>query len=162
MVSSRYSRLLALGLGLAAPLALASSPSTAKPAVKLACPAGTTQWTSPEALVQCVRPGKGLGVQHGPAKVYRADGSLEAEGQYANGLKTGLWTIYDAQGKRAETIEFQGNNYHGKRVMLSAAGKPQRVEEYAHGLRHGVSREYDAQGKVVREVRYERDVKQAQ
>ena len=161
-MSSRYSRILALGLGLAAPVALAGSPA-AKPAVKLDCPAGTTQWSNSEGLARCVKPGKGLGVQHGPAKVYRADGTLEAEGQYADGLKTGTWVIYDAQGRRSEVIDFKGNNYHGKRVTLSPAGKPVRVEEYAEGLRHGVSREYDAQGKVVREAHYERDqLKKAQ
>jgi hypothetical protein len=156
-VSFRYSRIVVLGLGLAAPAAFAGAP-TPKPAVKLNCPAGTQQWTSSEALVECVKPGKGLGTQHGPTKIYRADGTLEAEGQYAHGFKTGVWSFYDAQGRRTETIEFEGNNYHGKRVSLSPAGKPVRVEEYAKGLRHGASREYDAQGKVVREAHYEKDV----
>jgi hypothetical protein len=134
----------------AAPAVFASSP------IKLNCPAGTVQKGGSDAhhdIAACVKQGDGF-KPHGPTVFFYASGAKQAEGQSENGFRTGLWTLYDEQGKKTGSAMFKGGNFHGEVVELFPSGKVRKVEQWSEGLREGTAKEFSEDGKLVKQAEY--------
>ena len=153
----KFTRTFVLGLALVAPTAvLAEAPANQR---SLSCPTGTKQWGNVKDGLYCRKVGQGMGEQHGPYRSFHANGQVAAEGQYTDGFKTGQWHFFDAEGRKRGEVQFVGSNYHGKRVEYFPTGQTKSVEEYSHGFRHGLVQQFDTSGRVVRQARYEKNVR---
>jgi len=97
------------------------------------------------------------GIPHGPYAAFHANGVKATDGQYANGVRVGLWTYFNEKGEKVGETQFSGDNYHGKRVEYFANGKPRLVEEYVNGRHEGSVQEYSQDGKLVRQAMYHDD-----
>ncbi|QDE91596.1 hypothetical protein BHS06_22895 [Myxococcus xanthus] len=152
MLSLKTIRTLTLGLALAAPVAMAGDKAATS-----GCPAGTHQVGSKAEGLSCIKSNdpRGAQIAHGAYVEYHPNGQKAAEGQFADGLKVGTWTFYDATGKVRGTADFKDGGWHGKRVMYFPNGKPQLVEEYKSGRKHGVVTEMADDGRVVSQVQYD-------
>ncbi len=75
---------------------LGDAPSTTgSVATPLKCPSGTerTGAQPPRGLAEgCVRKKDGQQVRHGPWRIYHANGSVSAQGEYTDGVATGPWS----------------------------------------------------------------------
>lgn len=141
-----------------------SSSAFASDAIKLDCPAGTKQ-VNTQSAIACVKPGRsasgGLNT-HGPMVLLSKSGKKESEGQTDNGFRTGLWTLYDANGNKTGTANFKGGNFHGEVTELHPNGKVRKVEQFSEGLRHGTSKEFSQDGKLVKQSEYRENRKVAE
>ncbi|QQR42274.1 hypothetical protein JKA73_24520 [Myxococcus xanthus] len=151
----RYTKLIrtmTLGLALAAPTAMANDV-----AVKLKCPAGTTQVGTKAEGLSCAKidAAQGTQIAHGEYVAYHPNGVKAAQGQFENGLKVGVWTFFDTAGNKQGTTEFKDGGWDGKRTVYFSNGKPQRIEEYKSGRKHGLTQELSKDGKVVSKAHYD-------
>jgi hypothetical protein len=150
MVSKKISRFFGMMMAMAiVPTALAAEP------IKLDCPAGAKQKAKGD-IVACMKAdsvSKRLR-PHGPTVYLYPSGAKQAEGMSEEGFRTGLWTLYDEQGRKTGTAMFKGSNFHGEVVELYPNGKVRKVEHYAEGLRHGTAKEFSEDGKLVKQTEY--------
>ncbi len=160
MLPSKLIRTFTIGMTLVAPTAFAQSNAAGGEAVaKLQCPAGTKQFGNAKDGLFCrkIEAKDGVHVPHGSYASYHPNGKKSSEGQYVDGFRSGLWTFYDEAGQVTGRTEFEGGNYHGKRVQYFANGKPRIIEEFSKGKRNGVVQEFSEDGKLVRQARYQDD-----
>lgn len=125
----------------------------------LNCPAGTKQTERVDEGIRsvlCLKAGVSdyLQARHGPVVRYSANGTKLAEGQFADGLRTGTWTVYDSKGVKLETVEVQQGHVHGQRIEFFPTGQKKLVEHYANGAREGLVQEFSRMGQVVRTAQY--------
>jgi hypothetical protein len=122
------------------------------PEPALSCPAGTQQSGGQASIHEasfCARAGAaGATTREGPFVSLHANGKIAVQGQYANGLRTGLWQVYDAKGAKVEEVSFLADRYQGTRTQW-IAGKKSLEETYVAGLRQGEQRQWDAAGAVT-------------
>lgn len=92
------------------------------------------------------------GNKDGPWKEFFADGSLRAEGNYADGKTVGTWKFYHLNGKLEQTGKYskQGKP-DGVWKWYYEDGKPLREENYRNGLRDGLLSEWDEDGTLIQE-----------
>ncbi|MFY1824952.1 toxin-antitoxin system YwqK family antitoxin [Myxococcus fulvus] len=153
-------RFVALCVTFVAPHAMAEDTSVGRE-VHLNCPTGTVQrgtQVSKDLGVFCVKStGSEKGSPHGPYVDFWANGQKQAEGQYKDGFRTGLWTFYDANGVKTGQTQFEANDYHGQRVQFHPNGAKKMEQTWVKGSREGVEATYTADGQKVSEVRYSAD-----
>lgn len=127
-------------------------------AEKLSCPAGTKQAefvSDGSRAVHCVRTdASGAQVKHGPALLFHPNGKLAAQGQFANGFRTGTWVDFDERGIKLETTETKDGELHGKVVRFHENGQVKSVEQFVHSVRDGQAQEFSAAGELVRTTQY--------
>ncbi len=117
------------------------------------------------------------GVPQGAIELHRADGTLQAKREFAEGKRTGAWITYDETGEQV-LVEahykdglpdglwqtwhpngqlsmqqpFVEGKRHGTVVTWDNAGKKLTEGNFAEGLRDGVSRQWLADGRVVEQT----------
>lgn len=89
-----------------------------------------------------------MSVIHGPYVSLHTNGKVAVEGQYTDGLRTGLWRTYDATGAKVEEVTFVADAYQGTRTQW-IGGRKSIEETYVTGRRQGDQRMWDAAGKVT-------------
>jgi antitoxin component YwqK of YwqJK toxin-antitoxin module len=136
--------------------------------VHLDCPAGTVQKggkVNKDLGVFCVKAAGANSSQksslHGPYVDFWANGQKQSEGQYKDGLRTGRWTFWDANGVKTGETEFLNNDYHGQRVEFHPNGAKKLEQTWVNGKREGVEAFYAEDGRKVSEARYSGDKKVA-
>ncbi len=67
-------------------------------------------------------------------KYLHANGKSSVEGAYQDGKKSGLWKIWDAQGRLKESQEYLGGEFHGERLFFDSTGAVIRSQKYFHGI----------------------------
>lgn len=77
--------------------------------------------------------------EHGAWKTWRADGSLEARGDYADGQRTGTWQGLHPNGVEAWTGAFVDGLEHGVWVYRRADGTREAEVVFAAGERTGMT-----------------------
>jgi hypothetical protein len=70
-------------------------------------------------------------VPHGKFRYYDGFGTLRAEGEYAEGIKTGTWCRFDEHGNALPAKEYDGLDWEGKEVKLGLASKSGCAQEIA-------------------------------
>jgi len=143
--------------GVLAAMACASS-AFAKEPIKLNCPAGAQQSSSANGkvsdIVACVKTNGKSFSPHGATVYLYPNGAKQAEGMSEDGLRTGLWTFYNEQGRKTGTATFKRSNFHGDVVELHENGKVKKVDQYVDGLREGTAKEFSADGVLVKQTEY--------
>lgn len=117
------------------------------------------------------------GLPHGSIELRRADGTLQAKREFAEGKRTGTWTTYDETGEKV-LIEahykdglpdglwqtwhpngqlsmqqpFVDGKRHGTVKTWDDTGKQVAEVNFAEGERHGVGRQWLADGRVVEQT----------
>ncbi len=126
---------------------------------RLNCPSGTVQAGgahSQHEAAMCVS--QETRQFHGPYVQLRADGSVVAKGQFENGMRAGTWSFFDQSGAKTEEIQFDGDNFHGRKVAFHANGRKKVEENYVKGRREGQLRKFDAAGDIVAVEEYRGNV----
>lgn len=90
------------------------------------------------------------GNKQGFWKEYYREGGLRSEGNYVNGIRTGVWVYYFPDG----TVEQKGTytskgKEQGKWTWYYQGGVLRREENYTSGIRNGEMKEYDELGKLI-------------
>jgi hypothetical protein len=70
-------------------------------------------------------------VPHGHFRYYDAMGTLRAEGDYADGLKTGIWCRFDEHGNTLPSKEYDGLDWEGRELKLGLASMSGCAQEIA-------------------------------
>ena len=102
-------------------------------------------------------------------KLYRPNGSLQAEGMYMTGrqlnelgeptrLKQGDWIYYDSKGQTRMKESYNMDILHGPTVTFSENGKVIEQGTYANGERDGLWKTWDELGTVLSEINYSNGV----
>lgn len=102
-------------------------------------------------------------------KLFRPDGSLQAEGLYMTGrqlneqgepvrLKQGEWIYYDANGQVRLKEQYNSDQLHGASVTFSKNGKRLEQGNYVNGERDGVWKTWDELGTLLSEINYQNGV----
>ena len=105
-------------------LVVSGSAMAADP-VKLNCAAGSKQVSDGEGLF-CSRGGApGIEKLDGPYVGLNKNGTVESQGQYLNGNRTGRWTFFDEKGVKIQETDFVNDEYHGKRITWLPDGQKQ-------------------------------------
>jgi hypothetical protein len=60
-------------------------------------------------------------ILHGTCAYYDANGRLRAQGRYVQGLKTGTWSRYDANGQRLSDKSYHGEDWDATQVRVGLA-----------------------------------------
>lgn len=139
------------------PLALAipvpsSMPRTGIQEPTLSCPKGTRQAggqnTTKEAAFCVGIDAAGRQLMHGPYLSLHRNATPAVRGQYADGMRTGLWTTFDEGGAKVEEVTFVGDLYQGLRTQW-ISGRKVIEETYVAGRRQGPQKTWDASGKLT-------------
>ncbi len=136
-----------LAAGLAAAL-LVAAPLAAAPASGLVL----ERWPGTGQVKSQVR--YRAGKRHGPARYLRADGTLQAEGSWADDRKQGRWTRYDARGRKIAQQTWAGGALHGPCLRTDAAGKVLQRGAYREGLKDGMWQVFLGDGRLHRSSTY--------
>ncbi len=103
-------------------LVVSASAMAADP-VKLNCSAGSRQVHDGEGLF-CSRGGApGAEKLEGPYVGLHKNGTVESQGQYLNGGRTGHWVFFDANGVKTHEADFLNDEFHGKRLTYLPGGQ---------------------------------------
>lgn len=147
------------------PLLSSASPSTpAGPsAPAISCPAGTRSLgdsVSPPERLTCAKvSAAGESVLHGPCIEFHKNGRKQAEGQYVDGFRSGLWIFWDEAGVKVGETNFRKGNYHGARIEYYADGQKKLEENWVNGKRQGFVKSWNRTGALsVVEYRDDRPV----
>lgn len=120
-------------------------------------------------LRQVKRFSAGLRVNHGRYTESLPDGSKYSQGQYEDGLRTGPWIFWHADGRVAKSGSYKNGKPDGvwtywrdKDSIAPAVGSQperegstkQRVETYAEGKRNGVWLYYHPNGRISKQEEY--------
>jgi hypothetical protein len=101
----------------------------------LACPRGSVlRGASPPAgfALECVREAAAT-LRHGPARSWRGDGSLLAEGEYREGLRHGLWRSWHSGGGLESEGEYVLGERHGSWAFFFPEGALERRGSFELG-----------------------------
>lgn len=89
------------------------------------------------------------GRPHGKA-ILRYKNGTRVEGEYNNGLKTGLWIIYDKQGRKYSQESYKDGKKDGKSIRWDEDGYVNETE-FKDDLMHGKQCSWDKNGKLIYE-----------
>jgi len=95
---------------------------------------------------------------------------LKEEGNYSNGLKNGLFKIYNRRGdldrietyKNGELVLEDDNQILDVKREFGADGKVKSIGSFSNGKKQGIFREYDDAGNIISSSIYNDDVKIAE
>ena len=95
---------------------------------------------------------------------------LKEEGNYSNGLKNGLFKIYNRRGdldrietyKNGELVLEDSNQILDVKKELGADGKVKSIGSFSNGKKQGIFREYDENGNIISSSIYKEDIKVAE
>jgi len=92
------------------------------------------------------------GRMHGTRKTYFANGDIQSETEYANGVASGPTRTWDREGSLIMEGRHEDGNRHGVfSEYWPGTTQPQRQITYRHGVVDGTVREYYPSGKLRRE-----------
>jgi antitoxin component YwqK of YwqJK toxin-antitoxin module len=89
------------------------------------------------------------GRSNGRWKDFYPDGTIQAEGQYTENRRTGVWKFYNSSGKLEQTGSFNNGRPDGLWKWYYDNGALLREEEYFQGLRDGIFTEYSPDGEII-------------
>lgn len=89
------------------------------------------------------------GNRNGKWRDYYSDGTLQAEGQYADNRQSGTWRFYNRAGRVEQTGSFLNGRAEGLWRWYYDDGSLLREEEYFQGRRDGAYTEYSRDGRVI-------------
>lgn len=134
-------------------------PKTRPENLKLKCPEGTVQYGGMDTHIEgyvCQRTDVAK-TRHGPYVVFWLNGTIQSEGQFENGVKTGHWYFYDQKGVKTQETDFKGPVYHGTHVEFHPNGQRKIVASYVEGHQQGMEHRYDLTGKLITSVEFQND-----
>jgi len=109
--------------------------------------------------------GKVLGkfelVGRSTVREYYPSGILAAEGDYENGKRVGLWTLYSSNGgwKRG-TVTYRNGERDGKYKSYYVSGKISYETNYDDGVQSGYTKSWHPNGQIMSEGWMKHDMKQ--
>lgn len=90
---------------------------------------------------------------HGVQKTFFADGKVQSETAFVNGLAEGMARSYDERGRLVRESQMKAGRRHGlMKEYWPESGKPSKEVPYLDGKVHGVVKEYYANGQLKREL----------
>lgn len=114
---------------------------------QLNCPAGSAEKLIAGENLLCT--GSDGKIVAGPEIMLYPNGKKMAEGQVdKDGSRTGTWTLFNEQGVKTHTIQFQKGDFHGKWTEFFPNGMAKRVVSYNAGMKVS-AQEFDSTGKLV-------------
>jgi len=87
------------------------------------------------------------GQPHGEASFFHPNDTLAAQGEYLNGLKTGVWTHYSLTGNPVKEEHYETAGALTKRVIYYPEGAVQEVQNLIHGELCGPRIRYTPEGR---------------
>ena len=94
------------------------------------------------------------GNRNGKWKDLYPDGTIQAEGQFADNRRAGAWKFYNKAGKVEQTGSFNRGQPDGLWKWYYENGQLLKEEEYFQGRRDGTSSEYSETGEVITAGQY--------
>jgi uncharacterized protein len=94
------------------------------------------------------------GNKSGKWKDFYPSGKIQAEGQYTDNRRTGLWWFYNEEAKGEQTGFFNNGRADGMWKWYYPNGSLLREEEYYQGQRDGSYTEYSRSGEVIAQGQY--------
>ncbi|MBL6963144.1 MAG: hypothetical protein ISR55_04925 [Bacteroidetes bacterium] len=91
-------------------------------------------------------------------KEYSKEGILQVSGQYnLQGIKTGIWTEYYANGEISSVELYQDGKLHGNYKSFHKNGHIWATGKYNHGCKEGKFELYDQDGNLILIQQYCKD-----
>jgi antitoxin component YwqK of YwqJK toxin-antitoxin module len=94
------------------------------------------------------------GNRNGPWKDYATDGTVIAEGAYADNRRTGTWKFYNTNGRLEQAGSYNNGRIDGTWHWYYPGGELLREEEYYQGKRDGKYTEYTRTGDIIARGEY--------
>jgi antitoxin component YwqK of YwqJK toxin-antitoxin module len=88
-------------------------------------------------------------VEHGPYRAWNAQGVLVTEGDHFRGMRDGIWTFRDDQGRLTERISYRHGELNGFWASYSPNGRMRSSISYEANERNGLGFEFDSLGNKV-------------
>lgn len=85
---------------------------------------------------------------------------LDSKTEYKDGLKNGLQTRYNREGKKFATVNYQNNQKNGFETYYYPDGSIRLEVEYKNGKRNGQMRSFNPDGVLVRSGSYKDDLEE--
>ena len=101
----------------------------------------------------------GTEVEHGESLIRYDDGQVKMQGEYFDGVRTGLWRSWYSDGIMRGEGQLHMDRRVGTWVMWYASGQKRIETPYETGLSHGTSTSWDEDGKVMETGEYVRGKK---
>ncbi len=92
--------------------------------------------------------------KNGILKKYGYDGKLTSTAHIKNGVRDGVETWYDKQGRILMTVPYFNGRKNGIQKAYYANGDVWRAYTYRYGVLHGVATEYNKDGSVRKKVTF--------
>jgi uncharacterized protein len=91
-----------------------------------------------------------FGKRQGLWKEFYPQGGIRSEGIYTDGIRTGEWVFYFANGmvEQRGTYDLRGRE-QGRWIWYYDNGNLRREEHYLNGVQHGGMVEYDEEGEIM-------------
>jgi antitoxin component YwqK of YwqJK toxin-antitoxin module len=83
-----------------------------------------------------------------------SNGKVQAEGQYTDSRRSGLWKFYNTSEKVEQTGSYNNGRPDGQWKWYYDNGAMLREEEYFQGVRDGLSTEYSSAGEIIAQGSY--------
>jgi antitoxin component YwqK of YwqJK toxin-antitoxin module len=97
------------------------------------------------------------GKPDGVTTIFRIDGSREAEGRMAMGVRQGPWNVWAEDGSLSSTIEYADDVPDGLWRTFHLSTRVATEVAYRKGLRHGRARRWASGGALLEDVRWVND-----
>ncbi len=82
-------------------------------------------------------------------RIFILDGKVQAEGQYTDNRRSGIWKFYNNAEKLEQTGSYNNGRPDGLWKWYYENGAVLREEEYFQGQRDGSYTEYSATGEII-------------
>ncbi len=101
----------------------------------------------------------GTEVEHGESLIWYDDGQVKMQGEYFDGVRTGLWRSWYSDGIMRGEGRLHLDKRFGTWTMWHENGQKRIETPYDKGLSHGRSTSWDADGNVLKTGEYVRGKK---
>ncbi|MEM6997185.1 MAG: toxin-antitoxin system YwqK family antitoxin [Myxococcota bacterium] len=108
----------------------------------------------------CILAGRDTVTKHGPFRGWHENGALHLQGEYARGLRTGVWSVYRADGSQESESSYDQDVQDGPWTTWHANGKKSGEGRYRQGKKDGVGTFWHDNGKKKAEAKYVDDLRE--
>jgi len=115
---------------------LAGTAAFAQSAQLVNCPEGTILRNNEGLAIYCVKPSDGR-LDTTPYVALHKNGKIQAQGEFVNGNREGLWEYFDEEGRLTGTTNFKNDQFDGKRAFFDKDGNLLEEQNWKAGNREG-------------------------
>jgi hypothetical protein len=96
-------------------------------------------------------------ILHGPAREWYPNGGQRTADNWSEGVKVGLWVVWDEKGTKREERCFFESKLDGRETRWHANGRVDSITHYQAGMKHGSIAQWDHAGKQIAAGQFEND-----